>query len=257
MSGWDLAQQYFTECLGLPDYILSGCGLVNNMLKPPKLDVMLQYFDEVSKFDMQPGDVCIWEYGHIAIFDYYDGTCYYFSQNYPLNSGKGSLYEGGIREPMIVCWPGVTKVNSRCNEYIMIEDFYPTILEMAGIDKYHTIQPIDGVSFVPLLTTHGNPSKGRALIWNFPNIWGNNGPGINLNCAIREDEWKLIYYYETGEKELFNIYTDIYEKENLILVYPNIVKRLSAKLGHLLREMNAQRPVFRESNLPCPWPDEI
>lgn len=179
------------------------------------------------------------------------------TQNYPLNSGKGSLYEGGIREPMIVCWPGVTKVNSRCNEYIMIEDFYPTILEMAGIDKYHTIQPIDGVSFVPLLTTHGNPSKGRALIWNFPNIWGNNGPGINLNCAIRQDEWKLIYYYETGEKELFNIYTDIYEKENLVLVYPSIVKRLSAKLGHLLREMKAQRPVFRESNVPCPWPDEI
>ena len=86
MSGWDLAQQYFVECLGIPEYVLSGCGLVNNMLKPPKLDVMLQYFDEVSKFDMQPGDVCIWEYGHIAIFDYYDGTCYYFSQNYPLNS---------------------------------------------------------------------------------------------------------------------------------------------------------------------------
>ena len=86
MSGWDLAQQYFTECLGIPDYVLSGSGLVNNMLKPPKLDVMLQFFDEVSKFDMQPGDVCIWECGHIAIFDYYDGTCYYFSQNYPLNS---------------------------------------------------------------------------------------------------------------------------------------------------------------------------
>ena len=86
MSGWDLAQQYFVECLGIPEYVLSGCGLVNNMLKPPKLDVMLQFFDEVSKFDMQPGDVCIWEYGHIAIFDYYDGTCYYFSQNYPLNS---------------------------------------------------------------------------------------------------------------------------------------------------------------------------
>ena len=83
---WDLAQFYFTECLGLPDTILSGCGLVSNMLKPPKIDLLLKYFDEVSRFEMLPGDVAIWEYGHIAIFDNYDGRAWYFSQNYPLNS---------------------------------------------------------------------------------------------------------------------------------------------------------------------------
>lgn len=83
---WDLAQFYFTECLGLPDTILSGCGYVKNMLEPPKIDLMLQYFDEVNRCTMQPGDVAIWSYepgGHIAIFDNYDGRAWYFSQNYP------------------------------------------------------------------------------------------------------------------------------------------------------------------------------
>ena len=78
---WDLAEQYFTECLGLPASILAGCGLVSNMLYPPKRAELDKYFDEVPTNAMQQGDVCIWEYGHIAIFDHYDGNCWYFSQN--------------------------------------------------------------------------------------------------------------------------------------------------------------------------------
>lgn len=89
------------------------------------------------------------------------------TQNAPLNSGKGSLYEGGIREPMIVSWPGVVTPDTRCDKYLIIEDFYPTILEMAGITNYKTVNPIDGISFMPLLKGTGDPSKGRALVWNF------------------------------------------------------------------------------------------
>lgn len=90
---WDLAQYYFTECLGLPESVLSGCGMVNNMLYPPKREVLDKYFDEVDVHDMHAGDVCIWDYGngvgHIAIFDNWDGlSCWYFSQNYPLNSNS-------------------------------------------------------------------------------------------------------------------------------------------------------------------------
>lgn len=113
---------------------------------------------------------------------------------------------------MIVSWPGVVTPDTRCDKYLIIEDFYPTILEMAGITNYKTVNPIDGISFMPLLKGTGDPSKGRALVWNFPNIWGNDGPGINLACSIRKDEWKLVYYYETGKKELFNIPNDISEK---------------------------------------------
>ena len=184
-----------------------------------------------------------------------DGELYH--QNYPLLSGKCSLYEGGIREPMIVSWPGVTHAGSKCDKYTMIEDFYPTILEMAGVNKYKTVAPIDGISFVPMLRETGDTSKGRALVWNFPNIWGNNGPGINLNCAIRKDEWKLIYYYDTGRKELFNIPADISEQHNVAAEHKDIVKRLSRELGEYLRRVDAQRPTFKSDGKPCPWPDEV
>lgn len=83
---WDLGQYYFTECLGIPSSVLSGCGLVSNMLYQPKRAVLDKYFDEISIYNMQPGDVCIWEYGHIAIYDHWDKYCYFFSQNYPLGS---------------------------------------------------------------------------------------------------------------------------------------------------------------------------
>ena len=137
------------------------------------------------------------------------------------------------------------------------EHFYPTILEMAGIRKYKTVNPIDGISMVPMLRQTGDTSKGRALIWNFPNIWGNNGPGINLNCAIRKDEWKLVYNYDTGKKELYNIPNDISEEHNVASSHPDIVKRLSKELGDYLRKVDAQRPSFKKTGKPCPWPDEI
>ena len=79
---WDLAQFYFTEVLNLPKSILSGCGNVKNMLKQPKLNVLLTYFDEIDVHTMKPGDVCIWTTNHIAIFDHWNGhNNYFFSQN--------------------------------------------------------------------------------------------------------------------------------------------------------------------------------
>lgn len=181
-----------------------------------------------------------------------------YTQNAPLACGKGSLLEGGIREPMIVCWPGTVTGGTRCTtDYVMIEDFYPTLLEMAGIDSYQTLQPIDGMSFVPLLKGKRGISRHRPLVWNFPNIWGNDGPGINLCCAIRQDDWKLIYHYDTGAKELYNIASDIGETRNLATQHRRLTERLSRRLGQYLRSVDAQRPVIKQTGLPCPWPDEV
>lgn len=180
-----------------------------------------------------------------------------YVHNYPLNSGKGSAYEGGIREPMIVSWPGKIKPDTRCNDYLIIEDFYPTILEMAGVSDYKTIQPVDGVSFMPLLQQTGDPSVNRSLYWNCPNVWGNTGPGIGPTCTVRNGDWKLIYYYEDGKKELFNIREDIGEKQNLAAKYPDRVQDLSIDLGTFLRSVDAQRPTFKTNGKSCPWPDEI
>lgn len=178
-------------------------------------------------------------------------------QNYPLYSGKGSLYEGGIREPMIVRWPGVVKPDSKCDKYLLIEDFYPTILQMAEVENYTTTQPIDGISFMPLLTQSGDPSQGRSLYWNMPNNWGVNGPGINFNCAVRNGDWKLVYYYRTGKKELFNIRKDIGETTDVSASNPELVKSLSKDLGEYLRSVDAQRPIVKATGKPCRWPDEV
>ena len=179
------------------------------------------------------------------------------TQNAPLNSGKGSAYEGGIREPMLVKWPGVVKPGVVCDKPLIIEDFYPTILEMAGITDYKTVQHIDGVSFVPMLKETGDTFKGRKLFWHYSNLWGNTGPGIGATSVVRNGDWKLVYYYETGKKELFNIRADIGEKDDCASRNPKLVHKLSGELGKYLRSVNAQRPSFKKTGKPCPWPDEV
>ena len=180
-----------------------------------------------------------------------------YTQNAPLRCGKGSLLEGGIREPLIIRWPGTAQPHSRCDSYLCIEDFFPTILEMAQVGRYRAPQTIDGRSFVPLIKGKADGSAKRPLIWNYPHIWGNTGPGIDLNCAIRLGDWKLIYYYKTGISELYNIRTDISEQHNLAAQQPKIARTLARRLGKELRRMKAQRPTDKLTGLPCPWPDEV
>jgi arylsulfatase A-like enzyme len=179
------------------------------------------------------------------------------THNWPLNSGKGSAYEGGTRVPMLVKWPGVVQASSTSHDYLIIEDFFPTILEMANIQNYQTIQQVDGKSFVSVLKNNAEKTpEERSLIWHYPNKWGPEGPGIGATSTIREGEWKLIYWYKTGEFELFNIDRDIGEKTNLATTEPEIVKTLAKKLGEYLRSVEADRPQLFLSQEICPWPDE-
>ena len=180
-------------------------------------------------------------------------------QNAPLRSGKGSIYEGGIRVPMIAYWNDVTLPNSVNDKYLAIEDFFPSILEMAQVEIPQTIQQIDGVSFVPLLKGTGDPSQNRALYWNIPNNWTSSNmrtQGIGQSCAIREGDYKLIYWYKDGKKELYNLKNDISEDYNLALEQPEKVAELSQKLGNFLRSVNAQRPTEKFSQRTSAWPDD-
>lgn len=178
------------------------------------------------------------------------------THNLPLKSGKGSAYEGGIREPMIVKWNGKVKPASVCNDYLIIEDFFPSVLEMAGIRKYKTVQKVDGKSFVPMLLQSGSTAKGRDLFWHYPNNWGVSGPGIGTTSTIRSGNWKLIYWYTNRQIELYNLKEDIGEKNNLARSEPRKVKELVKKLGTYLRSVDAQRPVYHEDQKTVPWPDE-
>ncbi len=157
------------------------------------------------------------------------------THNKPLSSGKGSAHEGGIREPMIVSWPGITKNNTVTNEYLLIEDFYPTILEMANIQNYKTVQQIDGLSFTALLKGEKPSGDNRSLFWHFPNNWGPTGPGIGATSTIRKGGWKMIYYHADQSFELFNIPNDIGESTNLEDSEIEIKRRLAKELGDYLR----------------------
>ncbi|WP_162342732.1 sulfatase [Cyclobacterium salsum] len=179
------------------------------------------------------------------------------THNQPLNSGKGSVYEGGIRVPMIVKWPETVKPGSKSDKMLIIEDFFPTILEIAGVKEYETVQTIDGKSFVSLLLNPEKETKARDLVWHFPNNWGPTGPGIGATSTIRSGDWKLIYYYHNQHFELFNIPEDIGEQNNLAERNPEKVNELTVKLGEYLRNVAAQRPSFIETGQPVPWPDEI
>lgn len=179
------------------------------------------------------------------------------THNRPLASGKGSIYEGGIREPMLVKWPGKTKSNSVSHQQVIIEDFFPTILEMAGITGANTVQTIDGKSFVPALNSETQEAVERSLFWHYPNEWGPDGPGIGAFSAIRKGDWKLIYFHESQNLELYNLKEDISERKNKIFTNPKKAKNLAKLLTDHLLNVNAQMPSYKETGDRVPYPTDV
>lgn len=179
------------------------------------------------------------------------------THNKPLSSGKGAAHEGGIREPMLVKWPNKVAAGSNCDEYLIIEDFFPTILEMAGIRKPTIVQEIDGKSFMPMLTQRGTTAEGRNLFWHIPNIWGPTGPGIGPTSTVRSGDWKLIYFHKDRRFELFNIPADIGESNNLADSKPEKLQELATVLGNYLRETEAQMPTDKRTGKLVEYPDEV
>ena len=178
-------------------------------------------------------------------------------QNYPARAGKGSAFMGGVHEPMIVYWPGITKGGTQNNQRIMIEDFFPTILDMAGINKYTTIQTIDGISFIDMIKSP-ELRRERPIVWHFPNLWGetqNIEEGYGAYSAILKDDYHLIYSWETGRNRLYNIQKDIAEQTDLSAQMPEKVQELSQLLTQYLKERKAQRPTLLSSGKLLPYPD--
>ena len=167
-------------------------------------------------------------------------------QNLPLRAGKGSMYEGGIRVPMIVKWPEVVKSNSTIHQYVIAEDFFPSILAMAGVSNFKTIQKVDGKSFVPLLKNNTITDTNRILVWHYPNKWvDGDGPAINYKSAIRQGSWKLIYDLRNGHKELYNLSYDIGEHFDLSMQQPAKTNQLTLKLKEILEKNNAPMPSYK------------
>ncbi len=145
--------------------------------------------------------------------------------NAPLAEGKGWMYEGGTREPLLISWPGKSKPGSTCNVPVTTPDFYPTMLNIAGLDPIPE-QHCDGVSLVPLLEG-GEKLDREAIYWHYPH-YGNQGgsPG----CSMRAGDWKLLEFFEDNHLELYNLKDDPGEDTNLAAAKPDLAKELHARL---------------------------
>jgi arylsulfatase A-like enzyme len=158
--------------------------------------------------------------------------------NLPYRAGKGWLYEGGIREPVIVRWPGVTPRGASSPWLVTSTDFFPTILEAAGLPLLPD-QHRDGRSFASALKDPATTNPGRVLYWHYPH-WGNQGgtPG----AAVRRGDWKLIDWFWGKPAELFNLAKDPGERRNLAGEHPEILGELQKTLAGIHADTKALMP---------------
>lgn len=209
-----------------------------------------------------------------------------FMHNLPLRNGKGSVYEGGIRVPLAFKWSGKIAPSTRVNTPVVCEDMFPTILDMAGIKNYQTVQKVDGESLVPLITKGSKIAAkamakgkvtsqkeanalviekeisgidpGRPLVFHYPHKWkGYDLEDIDFLSAVRKGDWKLIYRLRTGKMELYNLRTDIGEQSDVAAQNPEKVKELAKALSDKLRGWDAPMPTVRKSGKAVPMPDEL
>lgn len=153
------------------------------------------------------------------------------SWNHPLREGKGTLYEGGLRVPTIISWPGKIDANRLSEELIISTDLYPTLAEAAGLEVGHVIE---GVSLLPHLLS-GEEVDRESLYWHYPHYHIGMPGGV-----IREGEYKLIEYFENGDLELYNLARDLSETTNLLAEHPEKAEELRQKL-QAWREANQAR----------------
>ncbi|MFT5469929.1 MAG: arylsulfatase A-like enzyme [Verrucomicrobiales bacterium] len=159
------------------------------------------------------------------------------TSNLPLRGGKGRQWEGGIREPFYIVAPGVAEPGSKSAVPAIHMDFYPTLLDLAGLDS-RPDQHADGQSLVPVLKSEGE-FPDRALFWHYPH-YGNQGG--EPSAIISEGGWKLIHYYEDDRRELYQIEEDQGEQKDVAAANPERVQAMGKRLMAWLDEMDANMP---------------
>lgn len=205
------------------------------------------------------------------------------TQNSPLREGKASCYEAGTRIPMVVYWKGKVAAGTRLNTPVVAEDLYPTILEMAGIDDYETVQEIDGKSIVRLLTDGSaavrqamdegkiNNQKEafdfqidesisgidpeREVLAHFPHQWKPYQlKDIDYMSSLRKGDWKIVYRHREQTLELYNIGEDITERNDLSKSNPEKLREMAEALTAKLEGYDALLPTFRSNGERVPMP---
>jgi arylsulfatase A-like enzyme len=184
----------------------------------------------------------------LIVFTSDNGGLLRSTSNVPLRAGKGSSYEGGVRVPAIVKWPGVTRPGDVCDEPIITPDLYPTLLEVTGAkgDAAHNAA-VDGVSLVPLLRDAAARLPRETIYWHYPHY---HPGGATPYGAVRARDWKLIEFYEDRHVELYNLKDDVGEKHDLAPAQPQKATELREQLHRWRDAVGAQMPAPNPDSKP-------
>jgi arylsulfatase A-like enzyme len=180
--------------------------------------------------------------------------------NAPLRAGKGTCYEGGVRVPLVVTWPGSVEAGTVCEVPVVSDDLFPTLLTACGVPNAEwETEDLDGVDFGPLLRGAEELERGYDLVWHFPHYWAwpsirNRDSGINPFSSIRVGDHRLVYCYEDEHVELYDLSKDLGERNDLSVVEPELTKELADRLAARLKELGAQTPRERETGEPVRLP---
>jgi arylsulfatase A len=161
---------------------------------------------------------------------------YISTSNLPLRDEKGAVYEGGIREPLMVRWPGKIPAGQLSHVLVTTPDFYVTLLELARAPR-PSEQVLDGISLVPVLLNQSSDEE-RAIFWHYP-IFHHGFPA----AAVRKGDWKLIKSWMDGSLQLFNLRMDLGEQTDLEASFPEKRDELHGLLSQWLEEVGAELPV--------------
>jgi arylsulfatase A-like enzyme len=158
------------------------------------------------------------------------------TNNAPLRSGKGSLYEGGVRVPLLVRLPGLTPAGAVCDEPVLCTDFFPTLAALAGVKE---APAGDGVSLIPLLRRPAAKLGREALYFHYPHYYATTSPV----SAVRAGDWKLLEYFEGGRVELYNLKEDPGESRDRSAAEPARARALRGRLAAWRKTVGAQLPL--------------
>ena len=203
-------------------------GLVESMD-----DAVGVVLDKLEELGLDENTVVIFtsDNGGVASGDAFSTT------NLPLRGGKGYQWEGGIREPYFIKVPWLDNKPTTIDYPVTGADFYPTILDLANVDPLPN-QHVDGVSLAPLL--EGQALADRSLFWHYPHYGNQGGEPASI---IRQQDWKLIHYWEDGRNELYNLEEDPSEQRDVAMEHPDIASAMSDELNSFLDNVSANRPV--------------
>jgi len=227
------------------EFISEGTGYTKCWQNNPVYAAMIQSLDEsvgkilktLAEFGLSENTIVVFTSDHGGLSNKGYNYRPLATSNLPLRAGKGHCYEGGLRIPLIIRWPGVTEAGSESYYPVVGVDFYPTLVEAAGIKiKYQT--EIDGVSFVPAIKGGAEDDKSRTMFWHSPLARPYSTGDINVT-VVRQGDYKLLDFYDARIKELYNIPEDTGEHHNLINEEPEIAERLYEEIVNWRKDVNA------------------